>query len=96
MTCKCHPDSPFLWYNNPRDSIFMKDHTFKPKSADGKTLGQLVTANLDKRRATGENVGTLVGITNKKREEEILSYRLFGVYSRAKSSTKPQQNKHEK
>jgi hypothetical protein len=95
MTCKCHPDSPFLWAEHPRPSIFASDHTFRPKSSDGKTIGQLVTSRLDERRAKGELVGTVPGMS-KKREEEVLAYRLFGVYSRAKSSTKPQQNKHEK
>ena len=95
MTCKCHPDSPFLWYKNPRDSIFMSDHTFRPKSTDGKTLGQVVTANLDKRRSKGENVGLVLGMS-RKREEEVLAYRLFGVYSRAKVSVKPNLNKYEK
>ena len=95
MTCKCHPNSPFLWYKHPRDSIFVKDHTFRPKSPDGKTIGQLVTTNLDKRREEGEKVGFMPGLS-KKREEEVLAYRLFGTYSRAKASVKPQKNKHEK
>lgn len=94
MTCKCHPNSPFLWAEHPRDSIFMKDHTFRPKSSDGKTIGQIVTTNLDKRRAKGENVGLVPGMS-KKREEEVLAYRLFGVYSKAKVATKPNLNKHE-
>lgn len=95
MTCKCHPNSPFLWYNDTRPSIFMKDHTFKPKSVDGKTIGQIVTTNLDKRRASGGREGIVPGMS-RKREEEVLAYRLFGVYSKAKASTKPQKNKHEK
>jgi hypothetical protein len=31
MTCKCHPDSPFLWRQNPRPSIFATDVAFRPK-----------------------------------------------------------------
>jgi hypothetical protein len=31
MKCKCHPDSPFLWVNNPRPSIFANDIYFRPK-----------------------------------------------------------------
>lgn len=31
----------------------------------------------------------------KKREEDVLAYRVFGVYSRAKASVKPTLNKHE-
>ena len=29
--CTCHPDSPFLWRNNPRPSIFLLDVAFRPK-----------------------------------------------------------------
>jgi hypothetical protein len=95
MTCKCHANSPFLWYANPCPSIFMKDTGFKPKNAEGQTIGQIVTTSLDKRRANGEQVGTLPGMS-RKREEDVLAYRLFGVYSRAKASVKPTLNKHEK
>lgn len=95
MTCKCPPNSPFLWYANPRPSIFMKDAGFKPKNAEGQTIGQIVTTNLDKRRAKGELVGTVPGMS-RKREEDVLAYRVFGVYSRAKASVKPNKNKHEK
>jgi hypothetical protein len=30
--CKCHSNSPFLWVNDPRPSIFAKDNAFKPKT----------------------------------------------------------------
>jgi hypothetical protein len=29
--CKCHADSPFLWANNPRPSMFANDIAFKAK-----------------------------------------------------------------
>jgi len=29
--CKCHPLSPFLWQQNPRQSIFAMDVAFRPK-----------------------------------------------------------------
>ncbi len=32
MKCKCHPDSPFLWYQNRKPSIFVKDVAFRPKN----------------------------------------------------------------
>jgi hypothetical protein len=32
MKCKCHPDSPFLWAKTPRDSMFVKDIAFRPKT----------------------------------------------------------------
>ena len=31
MKCKCHPESPFLWMNNPRPRIFVQDIYFRPK-----------------------------------------------------------------
>jgi hypothetical protein len=32
LKCKCHPDSPFLWRQNPRASIFASDSYFRPKA----------------------------------------------------------------
>lgn len=31
MKCKCNPDSPFLWKQNPRPSEFVKDVHYRPK-----------------------------------------------------------------
>jgi hypothetical protein len=31
MKCKCHPESPFHWKQNPRPSIFATDVAFRPK-----------------------------------------------------------------
>ena len=31
MKCKCHPDSPFHWRENPRLSIFARDVAFRAK-----------------------------------------------------------------
>jgi hypothetical protein len=41
MKCKCHPNSPFRWRENPRPSIFVKDIAFRPK-------GQAVDESLTK------------------------------------------------
>lgn len=41
MKCKCHPDSPFRWRENPRPSMFVKDIAFRPK-------GQAVDGSLTK------------------------------------------------
>lgn len=30
--CKCHPDSPFLWKENSRPSIFAKDVAYRQKN----------------------------------------------------------------
>lgn len=31
MKCKCHPNSPFHWRENPRPSVFAIDPFFRPK-----------------------------------------------------------------
>jgi len=31
MKCKCNPNSPFLWKQNPQPSMFIKDVYFRPK-----------------------------------------------------------------
>lgn len=41
MKCKCHPNSPFLWKNHVRLSIFATDVAFRPK-------GQAVDESLTK------------------------------------------------
>jgi len=69
MKCKCHPDSPFLWMNNPRPSIFVQDIYFRPKKTQ-------VYENLTK-------------------EENVIAYKQFSIYSRANPSVKPTLNKHE-
>ena len=95
MKCTCSEHSPFLWYKSPRPSIFAQNSYFKPRGDTGKTTGQLATDSVENRRAKGEEVGYMKGMS-RKWEEEILSYRVFGVYSRATSSIKPSKNKHEK
>jgi len=91
MTCNCHPDSPFHWAENPRDSIFYKDITFRAKGADGKSTAQIASATLDKRRGGDPMIGTIKNIgtgTNRRKEEErMLAYRKFGQFSRAVPST---------
>jgi len=98
MTCNCHPDSPFHWAENPRDSIFLQDVTFRAKGSDGRSGAQIASATLDKRREDDPMIGTIKNIgtgTNRRKEEErMLAYRQFGQFSRAKPSTK-MPNKHE-
>lgn len=31
MKCKCRPNSPFHWQNDPHPSIFAQDIAFRPK-----------------------------------------------------------------
>jgi hypothetical protein len=68
---------------------------FRPRGDTGKTTAQIQSDQIEKRRAKGEEPGFLKGVS-RKREEEMLQYRVFGVYSRAVSPIKPYKNKHEK
>jgi hypothetical protein len=69
MKCKCHPDVPFHWRENPRPSIFMKDPMFRAK---GVAMDDDLTP-----------------------EQNLIAYKQFGIFSRAKPLTKPSKNKHE-
>ena len=31
MKCKCNPNSPFLWKENPKPSMFVQDIHYRPK-----------------------------------------------------------------
>jgi hypothetical protein len=97
MKCKCHPDSPFLWASNPRDSMFMKDHTFRAKGVDGKSAAQIASDFVESQRQIGKNVGTIkkLGSQTKEKELALIAYKQFGIYSRANPNVKPQLNKHE-
>lgn len=89
------PNNPFNWRLRTEPSIFAKDPFFRAK-ADGKTDSQRATATVENRRKQGVDPGTLYGIgkTTKDKEEQMLAYKQFGVYSKAAPSKKP--NKHEK
>lgn len=83
------PRSPFNWKLYPRPSIFATDPSFRA-GKDGKSVSEAQSAHLNKRREEGENVGYLHGIgkKNDSKVEQMLAYRPFGVFSRAKSKGK--------
>jgi hypothetical protein len=97
MKCKCQPDSPFLWASNPQPSMFMKDHTFRAKGAEGKSGSQLATDFVETQRMLGKSVGTIkkLGSRTKEKELALIAYKQFGIYSRATPNVKPTMNKHE-
>ena len=97
MTCKCHPDSPFLWASNPRDSMFMKDHTFRAKGDSGMTTSQISSALVEDQRKLGKMTGSIanLGRVTKEKELAVIAYKQFGIYSRAAPNVKPSPNKHE-
>lgn len=95
--CKCYPLSPFLWASNPRDSMFMKDHTFRAKGAEGKSGAQLATEFVELQRKMGKSVGTIHKLGSQSHEKALamIAYKQFGIYSRAHPNIKPTKNKHE-
>ena len=97
MKCKCHPNSPFHWAQNPCDSMFMKDHTFRSRGAEGKSSAQIATDFVELQRKMGKSPGTIkkLGSQTKEKEIALLAYKQFGIYSRANPSIKPSLNKHE-
>jgi len=78
--CKCHPDSPFLWKQNPRPSLFIKDSYFKGLNA---ASSQSQTQVVERKRAAGEEVGTISNLSNRAKEKTIISLRQFTIFSKA-------------
>jgi len=97
MKCNCHPLSPFLWASNPRDSMFMKDHTFRAKGDSGMTTSQISSALVEDQRKLGKMSGSIanLGRVTKEKELALIAYKQFGIYSRAHPNIKPSKNKHE-
>ena len=97
MKCNCHPDSPFHWASNPRDSMFMKDHTFRAKGDTGMTTSQISSALVEDQRKLGKMSGSIanLGRVTKQKELALIAYKQFGIYSRAQPNVKPSPNKHE-
>lgn len=91
------PNNPFNWRLRTGPSIFAQDPYFRPK-ADGKTDSQRASDTVEARRKEGVDPGTLYGIgkPSKSKEEQMLAYKQFGTYSRAKPSSVRVPNKHEK
>lgn len=96
QTCNCHPDSPFHWAHNRRPSMFVQDYLFRPKGTSDKDAGQIQSDVLEKRRAAGEAVGHMHGLGKHttEKEKQIIAYKQFGIYSKAKPSIR-NPNKHE-
>jgi hypothetical protein len=89
------PNSPFNWHMRTEPSIFAKDPLFRAKGAEGRSNSQIMTEFVEKKRAQGIEPGSITGLgkLTKEKEERLLSYKHFGVYSKAQPAKKP--NKHE-
>lgn len=75
--CKCPPDSPFHWRDNPRPSIFALDPSMKAAA----TLSHNQTMVVERKRERGEDIGNIPGITEKQRIN--ISVKQFNIFSRA-------------
>ena len=90
------PRSPFNWRMRTERSIFASDPQFCAKGSEGRSSSQIMTDYVEKKRSEGIEPGAIVGLgkLTKEKEERLLAYKQFGVYSKASPSKKP--NKHEK
>lgn len=93
MTCTCHPNSPFLWWARTESSIFASDPQFRARQ-DGKSISEVQTALIERKRAEGEMPGYIYGVGAKTpaKDKRLLDYKQFG--GAGKPHRKP--NKHEK
>lgn len=55
--CTCKPDSPFLWMNNPRPSIFANTSEYRRSEA--------ATASVEAQRAKGNEPGKLHSLSKR-------------------------------
>lgn len=88
LKCKCHPESPFHWFLDPRPSVFQKDAAFRVATTTGLSSSQVSTQRVEETRKKGQVAGFLRGIS-RKREEEVLRIRNFMIYSYAQPSEGP-------
>ncbi len=82
MTCKCHPESPFLWRNNPRPSMFATDPNFRGTSS---MMSQNQTNVVERKREEGVDISHLSGISKTQR---VLNVKQFVTYSKAVKGNK--------
>jgi len=77
--CKCPPDSPFHWRDNPRPSMFATDPHLKAAA----TLSHNQTMVVERERERGKDISHIPGLSAKTDTERVISLRQFTVYTRA-------------
>lgn len=80
MTCKCHPQSPFLWRNDKTPSIFAADKHINQYSK----LSASQSAYVERERNNGRDISHIAGISKASREVRLTEFKKFAVYSMAK------------
>lgn len=81
MTCTCQPNSPFLWQQHPRPSIFFEDPFFRAKQS-AKTGSQIASEVVARKRSENIHYGTIYG-SAREREDAVIRSRLMNIYSKA-------------
>jgi hypothetical protein len=78
-TCKCPPNSPFHWQDDPRPSIFALDPHMKAAA----TLSHNQTMVVEREREKGRDISHIPGLSAKTHTERIISVREFNIFTRA-------------
>ena len=78
MTCNCHPESPFLWRNNKRPSIFVEQNLNQYS-----LLSQKQSAGVARERQAGRDIAHIPGLSKSSNAQRITDVRRFTIYSKA-------------
>lgn len=79
MKCRCHPDSPFLWRNDKRPSIFAVEkhiNQYTKRSASQ-------SAYVERERNNGRDISHIAGISKASHAARLTDFKRFSVYSQA-------------
>jgi len=77
--CKCPPDSPFHWRDNPRPSIFALD----PNMKAAVTLSHNQTMVIEREREKGRDISHFPGVSEKSAKALRINVREFNIFTRA-------------
>jgi hypothetical protein len=68
--CNCHPDSPFLWAHNIRDSFAMEDRAMRTQGQAGLSKSHAATLNIERLDAQGKTLHLIKGIGKRSQREK--------------------------
>lgn len=74
--CKCHPNSPFHWRDDPRLSIFAEDKSMRQSAMSSASQTMVV----ERERLNGRDISNVAGMAQ---TINRLNIRQFSVFSRA-------------
>lgn len=78
MTCTCHPQSPFLWRNDKRESIFVNKQINQYAR-----LSATQSAVVERERNAGRDISHIAGLSRSDNAQRMTDARRFTVYSKA-------------